>query len=58
MGFPRTYTRYGPWGFAVPDCATDDRITGAMAAMLPDIKRGARRSLTMMYSTADTATSG
>lgn len=57
MGFPRTYTRYGPWGLAVPDRAAAARITGGMAAMLKGLKRAAPRSLTMMYSTAATATS-
>ena len=57
MGFPRTYTRYGPWGLAVPDRATADRITGGMAAMLRGVKELAPRALTMMYSTAPTATS-
>ena len=57
MGFPRTYTRYGPWGLAVPDRATADRITGGMAALLRGIKQSAPGSLTMMYSTAATATS-
>lgn len=57
MGFPRAYTRYGPWGVAVPDRATADRITGGMAALLRGVKRGAPSTLTMMYSTAATATS-
>lgn len=57
MGFHRTYTRYGPWGSAVPDRAIADRITGGMAAMLRGMKRAAPRTLTMMYSTAATATS-
>lgn len=57
MGFPRAYTRYGPWGLAVPDRAAAEKITGGMAALLRGIKQIAPRTLTMMYSTAATATS-
>ena len=57
MGLPRAYTRYGPTGLAVNDRVTADRTTGGMAALLSGIKRRAPRTLTMMYSTAATATS-
>lgn len=57
MGFPRAYTRYGPWGLAVPDRAAAEQITGGTIALLRGLKRAAPRTLTMMYSTAATATS-
>jgi hypothetical protein len=57
MGFARAYTRYGPWGLAVPDKATAERVTGGMEALLAGIKQAAPRTVTMMYSSAATATS-
>jgi hypothetical protein len=57
FSFPRAYTRYGPWGAFVPDVATAKRTTAGLAALLRGVKQANPRTLTMMYSTAATATS-
>ncbi len=57
FSFPRPYTRYGPWGAYVPDAATAERTTAALAALLQGIKQANPQTLTMMYSTGATATS-
>jgi hypothetical protein len=57
FSFPRAYTRYGPWGAHVRDAATAERTTAGLAALLRGIKQANPRTLTMMYSTAATATS-
>ncbi|KQW44847.1 MULTISPECIES: hypothetical protein [unclassified Roseateles] len=56
FSFPRAYTRYGPWGQYVPDNATAERNTAGLAALLRGVKQANPRTLTMMYSTAATAT--
>lgn len=57
FSFPRNYTRYGPWGTYVPDTATAERTTAGLAALLRGVKQANPQTLTMMYSTAATATS-
>jgi hypothetical protein len=56
FSFPRAYTRYGPWGLYVPDLARAERNTTGLAALLRGVKQISPRTLTMMYSTAATAT--
>ncbi|MFT7723612.1 MAG: hypothetical protein QM788_12430 [Roseateles sp.] len=56
FSFPRAYTRYGPWGAYLPDAATAERNTAGLAALLRGVKQAAPHTLTMMYSTAATAT--
>ena len=57
LGLPRGFTRYGPWGAALPDRETAERMTDSVSAMLRDLKAGNPSLLTMMWSTAATATS-
>lgn len=57
FSFPRAYTRYGPWGPYVPGAATAERNTAGLAALLRGVKQANPRTLTMMYSSAATATS-
>ena len=57
LGLPRGFTRYGPWGSALPDSETAERMTNSVSAILRDLKVGNPASLTMMWSTAATATS-
>lgn len=54
-GFPRSFTRYGPFGATVPDVRTGERTTDALATLLRAIKQANPRTLTMMWSTAATA---
>ncbi len=56
FSFPRAYTRYGPWGAHIPNPATAERNTAGIAALLQGVKQANPRTLTMMYSSAATAT--
>ncbi len=56
FGFARAYTRYGPWGASLPDPARATEITAAVAGMVRAIKLANPHALTMMYSSAATAT--
>ena len=56
FGFARAYTRYGPWGASVPNPARAAAITAAVGGMIRAIKLANPRALTMMYSSAATAT--
>ena len=56
FSFPRPYTRYGPFGAYLPDPALAARSTGGLAALLRGVKQLSPATLTMMYSSAATAT--
>ncbi|MDN3919392.1 hypothetical protein [Roseateles violae] len=57
LSFPRAFTRYGPWGVYVPDATRAERNTEGLAALLRGVKKASPRTLTMMWSTAGSATS-
>ncbi len=52
MGFPRSFTRYGPFGDHIPNAAAADRLTSGLAAFIRDAKKANPKVLTMMWSTA------
>ena len=57
FSYPRGFTRYGPWGAAVPDAATAARTTQGIARLIRESKLANPHALIMMWSTAATATS-